>query len=51
MCMRTSDFEFDNQKRSDGYIYINEDKLEMEIMENVRFKICKRKSGNCKAEY
>lgn len=35
MCMRTSDFEFDNQKRSDGYIYINEDKLEMEIMEIV----------------
>lgn len=31
--MRSSDFEFDNKERNNGYIYVNEDKLESEITE------------------
>ena len=31
--MKTTDLEFEYNERADGYIYVNEDKLETEVKE------------------
>ncbi len=34
--MKTTDLEFEYNERADGYIYVNEDKLETEVKELLR---------------